>query len=156
MEVKERVTLESSRILNTKRNMIAGFLTRILDLIFPFVINTVVIQTLGVEYLGLNSLFASVLQVLSLAELGVGSALVFSMYEPIANGDTLKVCSLLRLYRKIYITIGSVILSLGLICIPFLPYLIKGDVPDGLNIYILFMISLANTSVSYFLFSYRS
>ena len=148
--------MKSSRILNTKRNMIAGLLTRILDLIFPFVINTVVIHTLGVEYLGLNSLFASVLQVLSLAELGVGSALVFSMYEPIANGDTLKVCSLLRLYRKIYITIGSVILSLGLISIPFLPKLIKGDVPDGLNIYILFMISLANTSVSYFLFSYRS
>jgi len=133
-----------------------GFLTRILDLLFPFVINTVIIKTLGVEYLGLNSLFASVLQVLSLAELGVGSALVFSMYDPISNGNTEKVCALLRLYRNVYLTIGSVILVMGLACLPFITKMIKGDVPDGLNVYILFIISLVNTSVSYFLFSYRS
>ena len=133
-----------------------GFLNRMLDILFPFIINTVVIKTLGVEYLGLNSLFASILQVLSLAELGVGAALVFSMYEPIANNDTKKVCCLLALYRNIYLTIGSVILILGLICVPFLPKLISGDVPNGINVYILFIISLANTSISYFLFSYRT
>ena len=148
--------MASERIKNTKRNILMGFMARILDLIFPFIINTVVIKTLGVEYLGLNSLFASILQVLSLAELGVGFALVFSMYDPIAKGDTVKVCALLKLYRNVYLTIGSVIVIAGLVCMPFLDNLISGDVPSGINIYILFIISLTNTSVSYFLFSYRT
>lgn len=148
--------MQSERILNTKRNILMGFATRLVNLLFPFVINTIVISTLGVEYLGLGSLFASILQVLSLAELGVGAALVFSMYAPIANGDTEKVCALLKLYRRIYLLIGSSIMLLGLVCLPILPKLIKGDVPDDINIYILFLFSLANTSVSYFLFSYRT
>ena len=76
---------ESSRIKNTTRNMLAGAIYKIITLLFPFVINTIIIKTLGVEYLGLNMLFASILQVLSLTELGFGSALVFSMYEPIAT-----------------------------------------------------------------------
>ena len=148
--------MQSERILNTKRNIIMGFTTRLVNLLFPFVINTIVISTLGVEYLGLGSLFASILQVLSLAELGVGAALVFSMYAPIANGDREKVCALLNLYRRVYLLIGSAILVLGLAALPFIPKLIKSDVPDGINVYILFIFSLVNTSVSYFLFSYRT
>ena len=95
--------MSSDRLKNTKRNVLTGFSGKILDMFFPFIINTVVIKILGVEYLGLNSLFASILQVLCLAELGVGAALVFSMYEPMAKGDTKKVCALLRLYRNIYL-----------------------------------------------------
>ncbi len=148
--------MSSDRLKNTKRNVLTGFSGKILDMFFPFIINTVVIKILGVEYLGLNSLFASILQVLCLAELGVGAALVFSMYEPMAKGDTKKVCALLRLYRNIYLSVGIVLVIMGALCVPFLDKLIKGDIPDGLNIYILFIISLANTSISYFLFSYRT
>ena len=154
--LERRDTVSSDRMKNTKRNVITGFLSIILDMLFPFILNTIVIRTLGVEYLGLNSLFASILQVLSLAELGVGAALVFSMYDPIAKGETFKVCALLRLYRNVYLSIGSVIVFAGAICIPFLDKFIQGDVPDNLNIYILFIINLANTAVSYFLFSYRT
>ena len=148
--------MESSRIKNTARNMLASTIFRIVNLAFPFFINTIIIKTLGVEYLGLNSLFASVLQVLSLTELGFGSAMVFSMYEPVAKGDIAKVSALLALYRKVYLILGCIIIGIGLICIPFLPCIIEGSVPDGINLYILFIINLANTSVSYFLFGYRS
>lgn len=148
--------MEDSRIKNTTRNMIAGVVYRVINLLFPFIINTIIIRTLGVEYLGLNTLFASILQVLGLTELGFGSAMVFSMYEPVAKNDTEKVSALLALYRKVYLIIGGIILIGGLICIPILPKIIKGDIPDGLNIYILFIFSLTNTVISYFLFAYRS
>ena len=146
----------SDRINNIKRNIIFSMLYRIINLLFPFVINYMIIKTIGVEYLGLNMLFSSILQVLSLTELGFGTALVFSMYEPIAKNDTEKVSALLSLYRRIYLIIGMVILCGGLACIPLLPKIIKGDVPDGLNIYILFIISLTHTVVTYFMFAYRS
>lgn len=148
--------MSNDRINNTKRIIIFAMLYRIVNILFPVVINYMIIKTIGVEYLGLNMLFASILQVLSLTELGFGTALVFSMYEPIAKNDTEKVSALLALYRKIYLIIGTVILCGGLACIPILPKIIKGDVPDGLNIYILFIISLTHTVVSYFMFAYRS
>ena len=73
--------MESDRINNTARNMRASTFFRLINLAFPFFINSIIIKTLGVEYLGLNMLFASILQVLSLTELGFGTAMVFSMYE---------------------------------------------------------------------------
>ena len=106
--------------------MLASSIFKITNLSFPFFINTIIIQTLGVEYLGLNMLFSSILQVLSLTELGFGTAMVFSMYEPIAKGDTAKVSALLALYRKAYLIIGCIIVVIGLVCIPILPYIIKG------------------------------
>ena len=136
--------------------MIAGMVYRMANLLFPFVVNTIIIKTLGVEYLGLNSLFASILQVLSLAELGFGTAMVFSMYEPVAKKNFEKVSALLNMYRKVYLAVGGIILLGGLMCIFILPYIIRGDIPDGINIYILFIICLTNTVISYFLFAYRT
>ena len=131
----------------------------VIKLITPitsFITRTVLIYTLGTVYLGLNSLFTAVIQVLSLAELGFGSAMVFSLYKPMAEGDKQTINALLRLYRKIYRVVGLVILGAGLVLIPFLPKLIKGSLPDGMNLTVLYLIRLADTSVSYFLFSYRS
>lgn len=146
----------SDRINNTARNMRASTFFRIINLAFPFFINSIIINTMGVEYLGLNMLFSSILQVLSLTELGFGTAMVFSMYEPIARGDIKKVSALLALYRKVYLIIGCVIIGIGLACIPILPAIIEGEVPDGINLYILFIINLVNTTITYFLFAYRS
>jgi O-antigen/teichoic acid export membrane protein len=148
--------MSNDRIKNTKRNIVFSMLYRMINLLFPFAINYIIIKTIGVEYLGLNMLFASILQVLSLTELGFGTALIFSMYEPIAKNDTEKVSALLALYRRIYLIIGTIILCGGLACIPILPNIIKDDVPDDINIYILFIISLTHSVVSYFMFAYRS
>ena len=79
--------------------------------------------TLGAEYLVFNSLFSSILTVLSLTEMGISSALVYHMYKPIAEGDTSLLCALLNFYKKAYRTIGTVILIVGCVLIPFLPSL---------------------------------
>ena len=110
---------------------------------------------MGMQYVGLGSLFSSILQVLSFAELGIGSALVFSMYKPMAEGDDDKVCALLNFYRNAYRIIGSIILLLGLVIMPFLKKLIAGDLPDGVNLQALFSIYLINNILGYFLFTYK-
>ena len=145
-----------SRMSHSKRNMKSGVVLKLVTPLTSFITRTALIYSLGTIYLGLNGLFTSMLQVLSLAELGFGSAIVFSMYKPIAQKDTVTVNALLNLYRKIYRIVGSVILGAGLVLIPFLPKLIHGSTPEGVNITILYLIRLADTSASYFLFSYRN
>lgn len=122
----------------------------------PFAVRTVFIYKLGIEYLGLNSLFSSILQILSLSELGFASAIVFSMYKPIAEDDTDTVCAILLFYRKIYLFIGTIILAAGLLIIPFIPKLIHGTYPEGINIYVIYLIYLMNTVLSYFLFAHKA
>lgn len=100
------------------------------------------------QYLGLNGLFTSILQVLNLAELGVGSAMVYSMYKPIAEDNETKICALMGLYKKYYTMIGFVIALGGSILTPFIPYLIKSDMPADLNVYILYLLNLAATVLS--------
>ena len=128
--------MAESRILNTNRNLMSNMLNRIVMLLLPFLVRTSVIYVFGAEYLGLNSLFAAILNMLALAELGVGSAMVFSMYKPIAENNVAEVSALLNLYRKTYRIIGTVILTLGLSLLPFLDRLIKGTPPEGINIHI--------------------
>jgi len=145
----------SSRVENAKRNIIFAVLSRMVGIIFPFAIRTVMLYILGTEYLGLDSLFASVLNFLSLAELGVGSALVYSMYKPIADNDCNQICALLNLYRKLYRIIGTFIFIVGVALIPFLPKLVKGDCPPDINLYILYTVYLTNTVLTYWLYGYK-
>ena len=93
---------------------------------------------------------------MNLAELGFGSAVVFSMYKPIAENDTETICALMNLYKRIYFIIGVVVSSLGICILPIIPYLIKGTYPNDINIYFLFILYLINTSFTYFLFAYKS
>ena len=145
-----------NRTKNASRNIIFGFINKVIVLLFPFVIRTVLINSLGSEYLGLNGLFTSILQVLNLAELGFSSAIVFSMYKPIADNDSETICALINLYKKIYRIIGIVIILVGLALLPLVPFLIKGSYPTDINIYYLYIIYLVNTGISYFLFAYKS
>ena len=144
-----------SRVKNASRNIVWGVLNKIVVLLLPFITRTVMIYTLGMEYVGLSSLFTSILQVLSFAELGIGSALVFSMYEPMAENDDKKICALLNLYKKTYRIIGVIILVAGLAILPFLNYFVNGSVPNNINLQILFVIYLLNNLAGYFLFAYK-
>ena len=144
-----------SRMKNASRNIVWGTLNKIVGLGLPFITRTVMIHTLGIEYIGLGSLFTSILQVLSFAELGIGGAMVFSMYKPIAEGNDVKVSALLNLYRRTYRIIGTIILIAGLCIMPFLDDLVAGDVPTDINLYILFLIFLFNNIIGYFLFAYK-
>ncbi len=144
------------RTKNATRNIFFGFLLKVYQLFGPFLLRTMMIYILGMEYIGLNSLFAAVLQVLNMAELGVGSAMVYSMYKPIVEEDTKKICALMNLYKFYYRIIGSLILILGLIIAPFIPNLISGHIPEGINIYILYLLNLGATVLSYWLFAYKN
>lgn len=144
------------RTKNAARSTVFGWILSIYKLVVPFAMRTAMIYFMGVQYLGLNSLFTSVLSVLNLAELGVGSAMVYSMYKPIAEDDTEKICALMRLYRTYYRIIGLVIAVAGVILIPFLPKLVKGSIPSELNLYVLYLLNLTATVLTYWLFAYRN
>lgn len=148
--------MKLERTKNSLRNILWGLINRIVNIILPFVIRSVFIYTLGVEYLGLNSLFTSILTVLNLAELGFSNAIVYNMYKPIAENDDVTICALMNYYKKVYHVIGIVVLGAGVAIIPFLDYLIKGDVPSDINLVCLYLLYLINTSVSYFLFAYKN
>jgi len=143
------------RTKNTISGSIWGITNRIVCIVFPFIIRTVIIYVFGTEYLGINSLFSSILHVLNLTELGLSSAIVYHMYQPIADDDYKTLSALLKLYRKLYRIVGCVVLILGLICIPFLSTFVKGDYPSDINIYVLYLLFLANTSISYFFYAYK-
>ncbi len=141
-------------VQNAKKNMVFGTMNRIVSIICPFISRTVIQIILGSQYLGLNSLFSSIIQVLNISELGIGAAIVYSMYKPIAENDTATVNALLNFYRKVYAVIGIAILVIGTCLVPFLPYLISGSYPEELNLIVLYMIYVVNTSLSYFLYAY--
>ena len=121
------------RTKNATRNMIFGILQRMYHMLVPFFMRTAMIYFMGVQYVGLNSLFTSILQVLNLAELGVGSAMVYSMYKPIAEDDKDTICALMRLYKIYYRVIGSAIAVVGLGVTPFIPCLVSGSIPENLD-----------------------
>lgn len=148
--------MKIERTKNATRNIIFGILLKLYQIILPFIIRTAMIYIIGIECLGLSSLFASVLQVLNLAELGVGSAMVFSMYKPIALDDKITICALMRLYKIYYLVIGFVVLIGGIIFSPFLPHLISGTVPPNINLYIVYFLTLLSTVFSYWFFAYKS
>lgn len=145
-----------SRVTNATRNIFSGLINKIITILVPFITRTIMIYYLGTQYLGLNSLFTSVLQILNLAELGFGNALVYSMYKPIAEKNEEKVRALLKYYKTAYRIIGIVILVLGIIILPFINYFITGGYPSDINIYYIYIIYLVNTVLSYLLYAYKS
>lgn len=144
------------KIRNATRNILFGVLLKLYQIIIPFIMRTVMINFMGVQYLGLNSLFISILHVLNLAELGVGSAMVYSMYKPIAQDDDVTICALMKLYKNYYRVIGAVIAIVGIVIAPFIPQLISGDIPADINIYILYLMNLSATVLTYWLFAYKN
>ena len=148
--------MQFDRAQNASRNIIFGLIQRVYQLIVPFVMRTAMIYCLGVEYLGLDGLFVSILSVLNLAELGVGSAMVYSMYKPVAQDDKKTICALMNLYKTYYRVIGFIVLIGGLAFCPFVPQLISGELPGGLNVYVLFLLNLSATVLSYWLFAYKN
>ncbi|MDE5754401.1 MAG: oligosaccharide flippase family protein, partial [Oscillospiraceae bacterium] len=148
--------MKIERTQNASRNILFGGWLKLLQIVIPFLMRTAMTYFIGIQYLGLNSLFTSVLQVLNLAELGVGSAMVYSMYKPIAEDDTKSICALMRMYQLYYRAIGLIVLALGLLLLPFIPNLIKGEIPSDINVYVLYLINLSTTVLSYWLFAYKN
>lgn len=140
--------MTDGRMKNSIRNIWYRLISQIASIILKFVSRTIFIYILGVEYLGISGLFSEILQMLSLADLGFGTAMVFSMYKPLADHDEIRLTQLVALYKKIYTVIAIVITVIGISLIPFLKYLVnlEEDIPY-LTVY--YLLYLANTVSSY-------
>lgn len=147
--------MEKSRTKNTTRNIGAGLVNQIISIILPFINRTAILWTLGAEFTGLAGLFSSILNVLNMAELGFNTAIVYSLYKPMADRDHEKICEIVSLFKKIYSVVGTVVLAGGLAVMPFLTNFIHGSYPDTINLYIVYFLYLINSAVSYYMFAYK-
>ena len=138
-----------TRTQNIRKNLIFNIIKFVTQLVLQFVLRTILIYYMGAEYLGLNGLFTNIFSFLNLAELGIGSAIVFSMYKPIADNDIEKIKALQNLYKKFYCIISIVVGVLGIAITPFIKYLMNGGVTVDINIYVLYLMYLAYTLVGY-------
>lgn len=145
----------SSRTQNVARNLKTNIGFQITNILIKFILRTVFIYILGKEYLGINGVFSNILTVLSLSELGLGTAIVYDMYKPIAVNDKIRENQLFCFYKYVYAIIGVIILAIGMCLIPFLKYIVS-DVPNVSNIYMIYILQLLSTSASYFFAQYRS
>lgn len=135
------------------RNVFWSYGAMLITTILKFLCRSAFIYTIGTTYLGINGLYTSILNVLSLTELGIGSAMSFSLYKPVAENDVEKIKSLMQYYKRAYRIIAGIITVLGLSLVPFLKFLIKGA--DGVDHLILYyLLFLFNTVVTYFV-SYK-
>lgn len=141
------------RSKSSAKNLVVALIGQAFGLIISFIARIIFVKFLSDEYLGLNGLFTNLLTMLSLVELGVGSALVYSLYKPLADGDNEKVKSLMDLYRKAYNIIGGVVLIIGILFIPFYRYLIS-EVPSISHLDFIYVLFVLNTAISYF-YSYK-
>lgn len=145
---------EDSRVINTTKNATSAFINKMVILLISFATRKFFINYIGIEYVGINSLFSNVLTILSLADLGLGTAMNVSLYKPIANRDNKKLSALLNYYKKLYNIISISILTLGFLFIPFLKYIVNMDknIP---HLYLFYVIYVVKTAISY-LFVYKS
>ena len=138
-----------SRTKNSIRNSSVSIITQVLTIGMDFFVKTIFIYILGKVYLGINGLFSNIITLLSLADLGIGVAIPYSLYKPLADKDTKKIQVLMKFYKKVYNIIGCVVLIVGLSLTPFLDYIIK-DMPDIKGIYFIYDLFVIHSALTYF------
>lgn len=145
--------MSGSRTKKSARNLIFTLFTQITNLIIKFVGRTIFIRILGVELLGISGLFTNILTILSLAELGFGNAVIYSMYKPLKENDVNKLAALTTFYKKIYRIITAIILIAGLAFLPFIGSLVNLDNPVK-YIRLYYLLFLLDTVATY-IFCYK-
>lgn len=129
-------------------NIVCNITNQMLTLILSLISRTVFIRIFGVEYLGLSGLITDVLSLLSLADLGLNTAMVYSFYRPLAERDYHKMAALTDFYRKVYHRIAMAVAVIGIFIIPFLPLILNTEQEIPYLIYY-YLLSLTNVVVSY-------
>ncbi|MBE5789022.1 MAG: hypothetical protein E7325_05115 [Clostridiales bacterium] len=146
----------ASRTKNAMKTSVAGVAVNLCKILLGFGYRSLFLMILSETYLGINGLFTSILQVLSLAELGISTAIVYRFYDPINREDVQYVGMLMNFFRRVYGVIAGVILALGLAVMPFIHLLIRNasEVPPDVNLYVVYLLFLLNT-LSTYLFTYK-
>lgn len=145
--------MEKSRTKNSIINSTTSIATQILTVVMDFAVKTIFIRVLGSEYLGINGLFSNIITLLSLADLGIGIAIPYSLYKPLADKNVSKIKALMKYYSKLYNIIGMIVLGIGLSLTPFLHLIIK-DMPNIPHLYLIYMMFVTHSALSY-LFVYK-
>lgn len=135
--------------------MAMSSMRQLLTILLTFVSRTAFIYTLGAEYLGLNGLFSNILSILALSELGIGGAIAFYLYKPLADKDIDRIKVLMKFYRRCYNYVGLAILGLGCCLMPFLHYLVNLEQSLPENLYLIYFIFILQNSCTYFFFAYK-
>ena len=141
------------RTLNSIKNALGNFANSLVLNLLRFISRIIFVKVLSDVYLGVNGLLSNVLGILALAELGIGTAINYSLYKPLASNDVEECKSLMKFYKIAYRVIAIIVLVSGLILLPFLPWFIK-DTSGIENLNIIYLIFLANMVIGY-LFSYK-
>lgn len=141
------------RTENSIKNILTGIIGKILSLVLGIVSRSLFLSILSVKYLGASGLFSSILSMLSFAELGIGTAIIYSLYKPLAEQNDTEILALMNLYKRAYRIIGCTILVVGLAITPFLGCFVQSD-PGIENIEIIYILFVINASSSYY-FSYN-
>ena len=140
---------KNSRTKNSLINSVYASMAQIITILLNFVVRTVFIKVLSAEYLGVNGLFTNIITMLSLADLGIGISIPYTLYKPLAEDNRTKIQALMKLYSKIYNAIGLVVLAVGVAITPFLKYIIK-DMPAIPEINLIYILFVVNSACSYF------
>ncbi len=143
----------NSRTEKSIKNIKYSLIGQLFGIILNFINRTVFINVLSSDYLGLSGLFSNMLSILSLTDLGFGTAIAYELYKPLSDGDYKTIKSLMNYFKKIYIVIGTIMIVLGFITIPLYPYLIK-ELPQIENLNLIYILFILNSSFSYF-FAYK-
>lgn len=140
------------RVRYTAKNIVFGYISNLTYLVLGFALRTVFLDRIGETLIGVNGLYTGILSVVSLAELGIGTAMNYSLYEPVAREDTERIQAYLRFYRKAYRVIAAVVAGIGLAVVPFLPRLVKNSIGlTGRELTVYYLIFLFNTVSTYFM-----
>lgn len=146
--------MKNSRQKNSILNSSSVFVCKTIQIFLSFVVRRILIIHLGEEILGLDGLFSSILQILSLADLGINTAIVYSLYKPIAEENERKIAALVSFFKRFYLGVGIAIVCIGAMLTPLLAYII--NLPNDVeHIPLYFMITILGTASSYFLSSRR-
>ena len=139
--------MEETRTKNSVYNILSNVLVYFEKYVLTFIVRTIFIKILGATYLGVNGLLSNVLSMLSLAELGIGTAISFNLYKPLAQNDSKTISSLMTFYKKAYNIIGVIVASVGMMVFACLNFIIKDadSIPHLKIIYILFLINTVST-----------
>ena len=134
-------------------NSISSLISSSTTMLLGFIAQAIFIRILGYEYLGLNGLFTNVITMLSFFELGMGNAIVYNLYKPIADNDEKKIKALMNFYKKAYNVIALLVFGVGIIILPFIKVFV-GEVTVDVNLYLVYLLFLLST-VSTYLISYK-
>ena len=143
------------RSMSSIKNATASFLKNLINIIIGVVAQAIFIKTLGNEYLGISGLFSNIISMLAIAELGIGSSVIYHLYEPVAKNDKEQIKSLLKFYKKSYRVIALIVLIIGFLILPFIKYIV-GQINIKHSIYLIYILFLINAVASYLLSYKRS